>query len=97
MVEIEDLQVCCKVGDLVRYGESGNDRRMEKKMEVAELLMARWMLGVTLKDRVRNEYIWETEKIRRIMEKLMGERLRWFWHVKNDERGQEGGCGWIVE
>ena len=32
--------------------------RMVKKMEAAELKMVRWALGVTLKDRVRNEYIW---------------------------------------
>ena len=31
--------------------------RMVKKMEAAELKMVRWALGVTLKDRVRNEYI----------------------------------------
>ena len=38
----------------------------------------RWALGVTLKDRVRNKYIWGTAKIRRIGEKMRGERLRWF-------------------
>ena len=32
--------------------------RMVKNMEVAELKIVRWALGVTLKDKVRNEYIW---------------------------------------
>ena len=59
--------------------------RMVKKMEAAELKMVRWTLGVTLKDRVRNEYIWGMAKIRRIGENLRGERLRWFRHVKRRE------------
>ena len=40
--------------------------RMEKEMEAAELKIVRCSLGVTLKDRVRNKYIWGTAKIRRI-------------------------------
>ena len=37
---------------------------MVKKMEAAELKMVRWALRVTLKNKVRNEYIWGTAKIR---------------------------------
>ena len=33
-------------------------------METAKLKMVRLALGVTLKDRVENKYIWETAKIR---------------------------------
>ena len=58
--------------------------RMVKKM-VAELKMVRWALRVTLKDKVRNKYIWGMVKIRRIGEKLRGERQRWFGHVKRRE------------
>ena len=50
--------------------------KLEKKMEAAELKVVRRALGVTLKDRVRNKYIWGTAKIRRIGEKMRGERLR---------------------
>ena len=64
--------------------------RMMKKMEATELKVVRWALGVTLKDRVRNEYIWETAKIRRIGEKLREERLRWFGHVKRREESYIG-------
>ena len=64
--------------------------RMVKKMEAAELKMVRWALGVTLKDKVRNEYIWGTAKIRKIGEKLRGERLRWFGHVKRREESYIG-------
>ena len=64
---------------------------MVKKMEAAELRMVRWALGVTLKDKVRNEYIWGTAKIRRIGEKSRGERLRWSRHVKRREESYIGG------
>ena len=64
--------------------------RLEKKMKVAELKMVRWALGVTLKDRVRNKYILGTAKIRRIGEKMRGERLRWFGHVKRREESYLG-------
>ena len=64
--------------------------RMEEKMEAAELKMVRWALGVTLKDKVKNKYIWGTAKIRRIGEKLRGERLRWFGHVKRREESYFG-------
>ena len=64
--------------------------RMMKKMEATELKIVRWALGVTLKDRVRNNYIWGTVKIRRIGEKLRGERLRWFGHVKRREESYIG-------
>ena len=43
-----------------------------------------------MKDKVRNEYIWGTAKIRRIGEKLRGERLRWFGHVKRREESYIG-------
>ena len=70
----------CAVRPAVLYGMEtvAVTERMVKKMEAAELKMVRWALGVTLKDKVRNEYIWGTAKIRRIGEKLRGERLRWF-------------------
>ena len=42
-------------------------RRMEK-MEVAELKMARWALGVTRKDKIRNEYLRGTAKIAKLGE-----------------------------
>ena len=64
--------------------------RMVKKLEVAELKMVRWALGVTLKDKVRNKYIWGMVKIRRIREKLRGGRLRWFGHVKRWEESYIG-------
>ena len=50
--------------------------RLERKMETAELKMMRCALGETLKDRMKNRYIWGTAGVRRMGEKLRGERLR---------------------
>ena len=51
---------------------------MEKlvgKMEVAELKMVRWALGVTRKDKVRNGYVRGTAKIAKLGEKRRNARL----------------------
>ena len=39
-------------------------------MEVAELKMVRWALGVTRKDKIRNEYVRGTAKIAKLGDKL---------------------------
>ena len=48
------------------------------KMEVAELKMVRWALGVTRKDKVRNESVRGTAKIANLGDKLRNARLRWY-------------------
>ena len=55
------------------------------KMEVAELKMVRWALGVTRKDKLKNEYVRGTAKIAKLGDKLRGTRLRWYGHVKRKE------------
>ena len=60
------------------------------KMEVAELKMVRWALGVTRKDKIKNEYVRETAKIAKLRNKLWGTRLRWHGHVKKREEGYGG-------
>ena len=44
--------------------------RQVGKMEVAELKMVRWALGVTRKDKIRNEYVRGTAKITKVGDKL---------------------------
>ena len=53
-----------------------------EKMEVAELKMVRWALGVTRKDKITNERVRGTAKIAKQRDKLRGIRLRWYGHVK---------------
>ena len=64
--------------------------RQMGKMEVAELKMVRWALGVTRKDKIRNEYVRGTAKIAKLGEKLRNVRLRWYGHVKRREEDYVG-------
>ena len=59
--------------------------RQVGKMEVAELKMVRWALGVTRKDKIRNEHVRGTAKIAKVGDKLRNARLRWYGHVKRKE------------
>ena len=52
-----------------------------KEMEVAELKMLRFAMGVTRKDKIRNEYIRSTVKVERLGMKMREGRLRWYGHV----------------
>ena len=65
-------------------------KRQVGKMEVAELKMVRWALGVTRKDKIRNEYVRGTAKIAKLGDKLWNGRLRWYGHVKWREEGYVG-------
>ena len=48
-----------------------------ENMEVAELKMVRWALGMARKDKIRNEYVRGTAKIAKFGDKLRSARLRW--------------------
>ena len=61
------------------------ERKMGKK-EVEELKMVRWALGVTRKNKIRNEYVRRTEKIAKLGDKLQNARLRWYGHVKGEKK-----------
>ena len=64
--------------------------RQVGKMEVAELKMARWALGVTRKDKIRNEYVRDTAKIPKVGDKLRNPRIRWYGHVKSRKKDYVG-------
>ncbi|KAK2893531.1 hypothetical protein Q8A73_016015 [Channa argus] len=57
-------------------------KRQEAELEVAELKMLRFSLGVTRMDRIRNEYIRGTAHVRCFGDKVREARLRWFGHVQ---------------
>ncbi|KAK3534205.1 hypothetical protein QTP86_004797 [Hemibagrus guttatus] len=68
-------------------------KRQESELEVTELKMLRFSLGVTRLDRIRNEYIRETAHVGRLGDKVRETRLRWFGHVQRRERRRvEGGA-----
>ena len=56
-------------------------KAQEKKLDVAEMTMLRWMSGVTKLDRIRNERIRGTAKVGEISKKVQEGRLKWYGHV----------------
>ena len=65
-------------------------KRQEAEMEVAELKMLRFSLGVTRIKKIRNEYIRGTAQVGRFGEKTREARLRWYGHVLGKDYGYIG-------
>ena len=62
-------------------------KRQEAEMEVAELKMLRFSLGVTRMDKIRNEYIRGTAQVGKFGEKTREARLRWYGHLRRKDDG----------
>ena len=62
-------------------------KRQEAEMEVAELKMLRFSLGVTRMDKIRNEYIRGTAQGEKFGEKTREARLRWYGHLRRKDDG----------
>ena len=60
-------------------------KAQEKKLDVAEMMMLRWMSGVTKLDRIRNERIRGKTKVGEISKKVQESRLEWYEHVLRRE------------
>ncbi|XP_068233602.1 uncharacterized protein [Palaemon carinicauda] len=59
----------------------------EKKLDVAELRMLRWMCGVTRRDKIRNEVITGTTGVTKLSDKIQVSRLRCYGHImRRDEQ-----------
>ena len=56
-------------------------KKQGKEMEVADMKMLRFAMGVTRKDKIRNEHIRSTVKVKRLGMKMREGRLRWYGHV----------------
>ncbi|KAK3538494.1 hypothetical protein QTP86_006194 [Hemibagrus guttatus] len=61
-------------------------KRQKSELEVAELKMLKFSLGVTRLDRIRNEYIRGTAHVGCLGDKVREARLRWFGHVQRREK-----------
>ena len=56
-------------------------KAQEKKLEVVEMRMLRWMCGVTKLDKIRHERIRGSTKVVEITKKVQERRLKWYGHV----------------
>ena len=62
-------------------------KRQEAEMQVAELKMLQFSLGVTRMDKIRNEYIRGTAQVGRFGEKTREASLRWYGHIRRKDYG----------
>ena len=65
-------------------------KKQAEEMEVAEMKMWRFAMGVTRKDKIRNEYIRSTVKVERSGMKIREGRLRWYGHVMRRDQEHVG-------
>ena len=56
-------------------------KKQVEEMEVAEIKMLRFAMGVTRKGKIRNEHIRSTVKVERLRMKMREGWLRWYGHV----------------
>ena len=65
-------------------------KSQEKQMERVEMKMLRFSLGVTRRNRIRNEEVRRRLKVEKLSDKLREARLRWFGHVMRREETYVG-------
>ena len=65
-------------------------KKQVEEMEVAEMKMLRFTMGVTRKDKIRNEHIRSTVKVEWLGMKMMEGRLRWYGHVMRRDQEYVG-------
>ena len=65
-------------------------KKQVNEMEVAEMKMLRFAMGVTRKDKIRNENIRSTVKVERLGMKMREGRLRWYGHVMRRDQEYVG-------
>ena len=56
-------------------------KKQVEQNEVAEMKMLKFAMGVTRKDKIRNEYIRNTVKAERLEIKMREGKLKWYRHV----------------
>ena len=62
-------------------------KSQEKRLEVNEMRMLRWMCGVENKDQIRNEHVRAPEKVAPVTKKITEKRLKWYGYVKRRDEG----------
>ena len=74
-------------------------KAQDKKLDVAEMRMLRWMSDGTKLDRIRNERIRGTTKVGEICKKVQESRLnlKWYGHVLRREEEYVGNRVMVME
>ena len=57
----------------------------DKKLDVTEMRLLRWMCGVTKMEKIRNETITRTTKVGDLSKNVHEIRLRWYGHIMRRE------------
>ena len=65
-------------------------KKQVEEMEVAEIKMLRFAMGVTRKDKIRSEHIRGTVNVEQSEMKMKEGRLRWYGHVKRRDQEYVG-------
>ena len=65
-------------------------KKQVEEMEVAEMKMLRFAMGVTRKDKIRNEHIRCTVEVERLGMKIREGRLRWYGHIRSRDQEYVG-------
>ena len=65
-------------------------KKQVKEMEVAGMKMLRFAMGMTRKDKIRNEYIRDAVKVERLGIKMREDRLRWYGNVMRRDQKYVG-------
>ena len=65
-------------------------KKQVEEMEVAEMKMLRFAMGVTRKDNIRNEHITSIVKVERLGMKMRESRQRWYGHVMRRDQEYVG-------
>ena len=65
-------------------------KKQMEEMEVVEMKMLRFAMGVTRKDKIRNDYIRITVKLERLGMKMREGRMRWYGHVMRKDQEYVG-------
>ena len=65
-------------------------KKQVEEMEVAEMKMLRFAMGVTRKYKIRHEYIRGTLKVEQLEMKMREGRLRWYGHVMRRDQEYVG-------
>ena len=65
-------------------------KKQVEEMEVLQMKMLRFAMGVTRKDKIRNEHIRSTVKVEELGMKMREDRLRWYGHVTRRDQEYVG-------